>query len=147
MPAYIDTGSNKESHQISLSGTGVRIFRVRNNAEVPDYYTNKREDENYSSASGIFKYGKVFWAISQKPNDPKYNHSLKESRFNYPFTDYAEKDMIEIYPLQLQLKDDPSVWTKYIVDLCSLSIQYDQSTMLPLPLHLAVALEEYLLEI
>ncbi len=147
MPDQIDAGSNKTSYPISLSGTGIRVFRVRNNAEVPDYYTSEREDENYSSASGIFKYGKVFWAISQKPNDPKYNRSLKESRFNYPFADYAEKDMIEIYPLQLQLEDDPSVWTKYIMDLCSLSIQYDQSTILPLPLHLAAALEEYLLEV
>lgn len=147
MPDHIDAGSNKTSYPISLSGTGIRVFRVRNNAEVPDYYTSEREDENYSSASGIFRYGKVFWAISQKPNDPKYNRSLKESRFNYPFVDYAEKDMIEIYPLQLQLEDDPSVWTKYIKDLCSLSIQYDQSTILPLPLHLAAALEEYLLEV
>ena len=147
MPDQIDAGSNKASYPISLSGTGVRVFRVRNNAEVPDYYTSQREDENYSSASGIFKYGKVFWAISQKPNDPKYNRSLKESRFDYPFIDYAEKDMIEIYPLQLQIEDDPSVWTKYITDLCSLSIQYNQSTTLPLPLHLAAALEEYLLEI
>ena len=147
MPDQIDAGTSKRPYPISLSGTGVRIFRVRNNAEVPDYYTSAREDENYSSASGIFKYGKVFWAISQKPNDPKYNRSLKYSRFNYPFADYAEKDMIEIYPLQLQPDDKPSVWTKYIMDLCSLSIQYNPSTILPLPLHLAAALEEYLLEV
>lgn len=147
MPEEIDVGSKKAKYSISLSGTGVRVFRIRNNAEVPDYYTSQREDENYSSASGIFKYGKVFWAISQKPNDPKYNRSLKESRFGYPFIDYAEKDMIEIYPLQLQSEDDPSVWTKYVTDLCLLSIQYNQSTTLPLPLHLATALEEYLLEI
>jgi len=147
MPEQIDAGSNKTPYPISLSGTNIRIFRIRNNAEVPDYYTSEREDENYSSASGIFKYGKVFWAISQKPNDPKYNRSLKESRFSYPFADYAEKDMIEIYPLQLQLEDDPAVWTKYITDLCTLSIQYNQSTILPLPLHLASTLEEYLLEL
>lgn len=147
MPDQIDAGSGKTPYPISLSGTGVRIFRIRNNAEVPDYYTSAREDENYSSASGIFKYGKVFWAISQKPNDPKYNRSLKDSRFNSHFADYAEKDMIEIYPLQLQPDDDPPVWTKYIIDLCSLSIQYNQSTILPLPLHLAAALEEYLLEV
>ncbi len=147
IPERIDVGDSKTPYPISLTGTGVRVFRVRNNAEVPDYYTSQREDENYSSASGVFKYGKVFWAISQKPNDPKYTRSLKESRFDYPFTDYAEKDMIEIYPLQLQLEDDSSVWTKYITDLCSLSIQYNQSTTLPLPLHLAAALKEYLLDI
>lgn len=147
IPERIDAGDSKTPYPISLTGTGVRVFRVRNNSEVPDYYTSQREDEKYSSASGIFQYGKVFWAISQKPNDPKYTRSLNESRFDYPFDDYAEKDMIEIYPLQLQLEDDPSAWTKHITNLCSLSIQYNQSTTLPLPLHLAVALEEYLLEI
>ena len=86
-------------------------------------------------------------SITQKPNDPKYNRTLKESRFDYPLVNYAEKDMIEIYPLQLQFEDDPSVWTKYIADLCTLSIQYNQSTILPLPLHLASALEEYLLKL
>lgn len=147
IPEQVDAGSKKVPYPISLSGTGVRIFRVRSNAEVPDYYTSQRKDGNYSSASGIFKYGKVFWAISQKPSDRKYYRSLKESRFDYPFHDYAEKDMIEIYPLQLQAEDNPSAWSKYIIDLCSLSIQYNYSTTLPLPLHLATALEEYLLEI
>lgn len=147
VPDRIDAGSGKTPYTIPLTETEVRVFRIRSNAEVPDYYTSQREDENYSSAVGIFKYKNVFWAISQKPNDPRYSRSLIESRFDYPSINYAEKDMIEIYPLQLQLDDNPSVWIKHITNLCSLSIQYNLSTALPLPLHLASALEEYLLEI
>lgn len=147
MPAEIDAGSNKTPYMMSLNGTGIRIIRVRDNSEVPDYYTSQREDDNYSSATGVFKYGDVFWAISPKPYDPKYNRSLKESRFDHPYADYAEKDMIEMYPIQLQSGDNPDAWAKLVSDLCTLSIQYEQSTILPLPLHLAKNLTEYLLEI
>lgn len=146
-PTEIDVGSNKTPYMMSLNDTGIRVIRVRDNSEVPDYYTSQREDDNYSSATGIFKYGDVFWAISPKPYDPKYNRSLKESRFDHQYTDYAEKDMIEMYPIQLQSEDNPDAWAKFVSDLCTLSIQYEQSTVLPLPLHLAKNLTEYLLEI
>jgi len=147
MPAEFDAGSNKVPYMMSLNDTGVRIIRVRDNSEVPDYYTSQTENDKYSSASGVFKYGDVYWAISPKPNDPKYTRSLKESRFNYPREDYAEKDMIELYPIQLQSEDDSDMWAKFVSNLCTLSIQYEQSTVLPLPLHLAKNLTEYLLEI
>lgn len=147
MPEEIDAGANKTPYMISLKDTGIRIIRVRDNSEIPDYYTSQKEDDNYSSATGVFKYGKVYWSISQKPNDPRYNHSLLESRFDYPCADYAEKDMIELYPIQLQREDDPDTWAKFVSNLCTLSIQYEQSTILPLPLHLAKNLTEYLLEI
>ena len=150
IPEQIDAGSNKNTYPMSLNETGIRIIRVRNNSEVPDYYTSQRDNscdgDLYSSASGIFQYGKVFWAIPSKPNDPRYNRSLSESRLNSPKHSYAEKDMIEIYPIQLQSCDDPAAWIKYVADLSLLSIQYNQSTILPIPLHLAKNLEEYLFE-
>ncbi len=146
IPDEIDAGDSKNSYPIILKDTGVRILRVRNNDEIPDYYTKTNAKENYSSATGIFKYGKVFWSIAQKPNDPRYNNSLHDSRLDYPKRDYAEKDMTEIYPIQLQEGDDCSEWVKYAANLCSLSIQYSTSTVLPLPLHLAKNLTEYLFE-
>lgn len=149
IPERIDAGSSKTAYPMSLNETGIRIIRIRDNSEIPDYYTSRRDDadDKYSSATGVFQYGKVFWAISAKPNDPRYNQSLLDSRINHPLDDYAEKDMIEIYPLQLQHGDDPWMWAKFVSELCKLSIQYDQSTILPLPLHLAKNLEEYLFEV
>lgn len=56
--------------------------------------------------------------------------------------------MIEIYPVQLQENDNSDEWVKYVFNLCALSIQYDQKTILPLPLHLAKTLaEDYLLKL
>ena len=55
--------------------------------------------------------------------------------------------MIELYPLQLQPGDKVENWIFYANALRHIPIQYSQSTVLPLPLHLAKALEEYLFEV
>ena len=54
--------------------------------------------------------------------------------------------MIELYPLQLQPGDDAIQWINEVHALRELAVQYDQMTSLPLPLHLAGQLEEYLME-
>lgn len=150
-PKSIDVG-DKNPYEMSLLGTGIRILRIRNNAEVPDYYTCKSErskkEDAYSSCKGVFKYNEVYWSIADKPNDKKYNASLWDSRIDHPRNDYAEKDMMEIYPIQLQENDNSDEWVKYVFNLSALSIQYDQKTTLPLPLHLAKTLaEDYLLKV
>lgn len=69
------------------------------------------------------------------------------SRIDYPTYNFAEKDMSELYPVQLQLGDIPADWIQYAYALSEVSIQYnraDQTTKLPLPLHLAEKLGEYL---
>lgn len=150
-PAQINVGTPQSPYLLSLIDSGVRIVRIRSNQEVPDYFTElsaKASGENLqrSSASGIFKYEDVYWGIHAKPNDTRYTRSFKESKINYPKHQFAEKDMIELYPLQLQPGDDATNWIFYTNALRDLPIQYNQSTVLPLPLHLAKGLEEYLFE-
>lgn len=149
-PKSIDVG-DKSPYEMPLLGTGIRILRIRTNGEVPDYYTCKSEDSKkedaYASCSGVFKYNETYWTIAPKPNNPVYNASLWDSRIDHPGNEYAEKDMIEIYPIQLQQEDESDKWIQYASNLCKLSIQYDQKTVLPLPLHLAKTLaEDYLLK-
>lgn len=150
-PAQINVGMPKNPYLLSLADSGVRIIRIRSNQEVPDYFTNfsdKSTDEQLqlSSVSGIFKYDNVYWGIHARPNDPQYTSSFKMSKIDHPKQRFAEKDMIELYPLQLQLGDNAADWIFYINALRHIPIQYSQSTVLPLPLHLAKALEEYLLD-
>lgn len=150
-PKFIDVG-DKNPYEMSLLGTGVRVLRIRANGEVPDYYTCKSErskkENAYASCAGVFKYDESYWAIASKPNNPVYNASLWDSRIDHPKNDYAEKDMVEIYPLQLQTQDNADKWVQYVSNLCTLSIQYDQKTILPLPLHLAKTLaEDYMLKV
>lgn len=151
-PTQINVGMPKNPYPLSLTDSGVRIIRIRSNQEVPDYFTDpsgKSTDEHLqlSSASGIFKYDNVYWGIHPKPNDPQYTSSFKASRIDWPTQRFAEKDMIELYPIQLQPGDDVDDWIFYTNALRHIPIQYSQSTVLPLPLHLAKALEEYLFEV
>ena len=55
--------------------------------------------------------------------------------------------MEELYPLQLQPGDSSSEWVIFADSLRTLPLQYNQTTVLPLPLHLAKGLEEYLFNV
>jgi hypothetical protein len=150
-PAEINVGMPKSPYMMSLIDSGVRIVRIRSNQEVPDYYTgpSKKHMEarpQLTSSSGIFQYDDVYWGIHAKPNDLQYTNSFKTSRIDRPSQRFAEKDMIELYPLQLQPGDKAENWVFYTNALRHIPIQYNQSLVLPLPLHLAECLEEYLFD-
>ena len=53
--------------------------------------------------------------------------------------------MIEIYPIQLQKGDHPDEWVHYTNSLRKGAVQYDEETVMPLPMHLAAKLQEYIL--
>ena len=150
-PTQVNVGMPKSPYPLSLTDSGVRIIRIRSNQEVPDYFTDLSEKSTndrlqLSSVSGIFKYDNVYWGIHARPNDSQYTSSFKASRIDHPKQRFAEKDMIELYPLQLQPGDNAANWIFYTNALRHIPIQYSQSTVLPLPLHLAKALEEYLFD-
>ena len=152
IPEQIDVGAQNNPFYMQLANSGVRIARIRCNAEVPDYFTERKVKDKsdaieYSSASGVFKYGRTFWSIAPKPFDTRFGYSFSRSRVDYPQDDFLEKDMIEIYPLQLQQGDDCWGWVRYVNALRQLPIQYSQTTVLPLPLHLAKNLSEYLFDV
>ena len=150
-PTEINVGMPKSPYKMSLLNSGVRIIRIRSNQEVPDYYTDlsKKSTEErlqLTSSSGIFQYGDIYWGIHPKPKDPQYTKSFMASRIDHPKLRFAEKDMIELYPLQLQPGDKAENWVFYTNALRHIPIQYNQSLVLPLPLHLAEGLEEYLFD-
>lgn len=151
-PTQINAGSTWNRIPFSLLNTGVRILRIRSNHEVPDYYTelskkSTSERRQLQTSGGVFQYRKTYWCIHPRAKDKDYINSAYMSRIINPSNRFAEKDMVEIYPLQLQPGDKASEWVCYVNALRKLPIQYDQNTVLPLPLHLAKALEEYLFDI
>ena len=96
----------------------MKIIRIRSNQEVPDYFTDisvKSTDQHmqYSSVFGAFRYGEVSWGVHPRPNDPQYRKSYKVSKIDNSAQRFAEKDMIEVYPLQLQSGDDAAEWVFY----------------------------------
>lgn len=150
-PKQINAGKKRSPFYLSLTNSGVRIMRIRSNQEVPDYYTplsskSTSENQQRAATAGIFQYGQTFWSIIPRPNDIKYTRTLKETRIDHPKSSYAEKDMIEFYPIQQQPGDQIAEWLFYANALRELPLQYNQATSLPLPLHLAKGLEEYLFD-
>ena len=145
-PEEIEVGTKESSYKLNLNDTGVRFIRIRRNGEVPDYYTDLSEKEGYSASSGVFKYGHVYWSVAGRPNDKAYKCSYKNTKYNMPGQNFSERDMIEIYPIQLQQGDDPDEWVNYTNSLRLGAIQYDEAMCVPIPIHLANKLQEYILE-
>jgi hypothetical protein len=145
-PKEIEVGTKESGYKLDLNDSGVRFIRIRRNGEVPDYYTDLSEKDGYSASSGIFRYGQDYWSVAGRPNDKAYKRSYKNTKYDMPTQNFAERDMIEIYPIQLQNGDNPDEWVNYTNSLRVGAIQYDEATIMPIPIHLASKLQEYILE-
>lgn len=152
-PEKINIGAKGRDYLQSFTDCQLRIVRVRinqNSSEIPDYYTEAKIDSKgntvHKSASGIYQYQNIFWGLAAKPKDPCYTRSFLHSKVNCPFEEYDERNLVEFFPLQLQIGDDPLEWAQFSNMLRECMPQYAGSaTKLPAPLHLATLLKEYLL--
>ena len=146
-PQEIEVGTKQNSYKVNLNDSKVRFIRVRRNGEVPDYYTDiTNNGEKHAETSGIFKYQNVYWSVAGRPNDKSYTYSYKKTTYNDLKQKFSERDMIEFYPIQLQKGDDPNEWVIYANSLRMGAIQYDEATAMPIPIHMADKLEEYILQ-
>jgi len=75
----------------------------------------------------------------------RYTNSFKHSKIDNPNRYFDECRLIEFFPLQLQKGDNALDWVRYANALRGCAVAYSgDSTNLPLPLHYAKLLEEYL---
>lgn len=144
-------GSGREIRK-SLIGSGLRVFRVRVNDEVPDYYLLQDTDgvETHGSSRGVFPYNKVFWGMSPKPHQGPYDKSLTQSKLTHSNNEYKERQIVELFPVQLQKGDSAEEFACYVDLLRRISVQFRDkdhtlATNLPLVLHLGQKLEENIL--
>lgn len=141
----IDSNEENIKDNITLIGTGIRIVRIRKNSEVPDYFTVEKEDKKgkYVNASGIFKYKGTYWDIVSRPKNKDYMRSYEETSLSHITHDFKQRNIVEFFPLQLQKGDNADKWIKFANSLRNDFIQYNDTAILPLPLHLAKKLESY----
>lgn len=144
-PEEIEVGTKENSYMLNLNNSKVRFVRIRRNSEVPDYFTEMSKPEEYMASSGVFQYEGTYWSVAGRPNDKAYKDSYKKTTYSKPYQKFSERDMIEIYPIQLQKGDNPDEWVIYTDSLRIGAIQYDEATVMPLPIHLAMKLQEYIL--
>ena len=129
---------------------GLRIVRLRNNQshETPEWYAiDDKNDDKFGFSKGLFSadvggrryastYGKsaqfkkirIDDSIITRPNAPAWNPA-----------------MYELIIAAVQKDDDILDIATTVHLLRDMSVQYDDATAMPLPLHLASLVEEYML--
>lgn len=149
IPETVDIGTRQLEDKKNFNGTGIRIMRIRDNHgthEVPDYYTMLNDKDEYESASGLFRYKKVFWGLECRPYNTEYVNSFKQSRIECPNKSYDECGLAELYPIQLQQEDVVEEWIQYANALREVMPETSRKAVrLPAPLHFALLMEEYLM--
>lgn len=145
-PEQIDIGEKGFSVPFRLGASNVRVFRIRNNDEVPDYFTASEEEQvgDQSSTSGIYKFGEVLYSVTERPNDITYWTSYTSSHIENSSQYFKEKTLVEYFPVRLCDSDDPALLVNYLDELRKLSPQYsNRPTNAPLPLHYLNLITEY----
>lgn len=136
---------------------GLRIVRVRSSQshETPEWYGLKEDAQGFSK--GLFKIGqRVFASTYQKPVQFKkisprlskassWTTRTGEGRQPAPKSYAWNPAMYELTVACIQPGDDPVTWAALTHELRNTASHYNESTALPLPLHLAKLVEEYVL--
>ncbi|MFW6025840.1 MAG: pPIWI_RE module domain-containing protein [Candidatus Woesearchaeota archaeon] len=120
----------------------LRIIRY-NCSETPDVF-GEASDGEISSTTGLFNIiDNLYFSLAEKTNtDRKINHKISKLKNLNKY--YRSHKAVEIYPAYLQKNDNPENWAKFAHELRKMSSHYDYFTKLPMPLHLASKLEEYI---
>lgn len=143
---------------------GLRVVRLRRdlNNETPLVYgvKNGADGTEATFANGVFAISeRVFASVGEKPDTAQV--TAKSSKFGPFVTQYqkrkiyhdAEPDtqvwnprVCELTVMAIQPGDEPAFYASITHELRKLSLQFDDMTTLPLPLHLADKLGEYVRE-
>lgn len=143
-PVNIDIGNKKCSVQFNLNNSKLRIVRIRDNDEIPNYYLTDGS-KTTGATDGIYKYKEVYYAsVTEKKNDRTYSDGNKEYSFSNSNKSYRAKGLSEYFPVSLCENDDPFEVINYLNQLRYLSPQYNSVTNLPLPLHYMNLIKEYI---
>lgn len=128
------------------------MVRLRHNDEVSSYFTMDKgmENKNFIQQSGIYNYNGIYYSIDGRPSHENVVYDKHVSKANDK-SSFSHRNMVEIYPIFVS-GDEKSHDKNEKIAICILdllrnaSIQFTstQKTLLPLPLHLAAKMEEYI---
>lgn len=123
----------------------IRLVRVRSGQEVPGGYGV--ENDEFGFTSGLFEVTpRVFWGIAEKPLTMinMSSKTFKILRTEKPGKLFKQPRLVEITPVLLQPRDDPSEWAMLVHRMRQMLPYYNDFAVLPAPLHLLKKMEEYL---
>lgn len=141
---------------------GLRIVRVRDGQshETPEWFAER--DDARSMARGLFRIGeRVFASTHGKPKQQKYSPYVSKAE-QWSTTTNPDQPrpaqvslstwnpgLYELTVAVLQTEDNgnPIPWANLVHELRQSTLHFEDATALPLPLHLAKLMEEYILSI
>ncbi len=127
--------------------SGLRIIRVRHDGEVPEYFACDQNGVKESFASGLFRVSEsVFWSIAKKPK-MLLRVFPRDSKLDKPLNEFKYPGITEITPVILREEDKTEEWAYAIHKLREMLSYYDEVVALPVPLHLAKKLEQYIYQV
>jgi len=138
---------------------GLRIIRVRDSDanETPQWYA-PYEDETVTYTKGLFAAGeRVFMGLNDKGSKNQRSrylsvlqeYSNREGTSHGPAVkEYTpSQTLCKITTACLQAGDEPAAWATLTNNLRDVASHYGEETALPLPLHLAKLVKEYVLPV
>lgn len=152
---YYDEGSGNVS-KMGINGnlgyeidmkeyTNIDLLRIRTNDEVPDYILKPNDEkEVFEESRGVYKFDTVYYSKDERTY-AEYKNTKQSTTKLEDNKAFLHRNIIEIYPMYINDRTKELSCVKDVHDLRSVSIQYEAGkTILPMPLHLAKLLEEYL---
>ncbi|MGB6301564.1 MAG: RNaseH domain-containing protein, partial [Rivularia sp. (in: cyanobacteria)] len=160
------TNSNITQDEIKFGGeksiaiqdfnSNLRMIRIRDyqSHETPEWYAQNGDETGFGK--GVFRMGeRVFASTYNTPKTFKLNRDLskaspwvnKNNVINSPSPDayYWNPGLVELIAACIQPNDNLLIWTIITHELRHLALHHDEPLKLPLPLHLAKLIEEYVL--
>ncbi|MCT7954919.1 pPIWI_RE module domain-containing protein [Laspinema palackyanum] len=119
---------------------GLRIVRLRDSQahETPEWFVAK-ENQEAGFTKGLFVMGeRLFASTYNTPKQFPFNRNVFK-----PSTYYWNPGLLELTVACIQPDDEAFAWAALTHQLRHLALQFDEPLKLPLPLHLAMKIEEY----
>lgn len=141
---------------ISRVDRNLRIVRVRDSQghETPEWFAQKGDEQGWTK--GLFKMGdRVFASTYNKPK--QFRTPINVSRVSSstttkgreleasPHRYFWNPGLVELTVACIQPNDEIFPWAALTHELRHLALHYDEALKLPLPLHLAKQIEDYVL--
>jgi len=149
------TFNNKEnSIQSATEWPTLRVVRIRDEEETPEWYGQK--DDDIGLPKGLFQISeRVFGSSHGKSgkfqSSPRSSKiaaytTAKEKSYDPEPEDFAwNPGLYELTVAYKQPDDEAWLWASVAHELRDMSLNYNEATAMPLPLHLANQIKEYTL--
>jgi len=135
---------------------GLRVVRVRDSQghQTPEWYAQAGDEQGFSG--GLFRMGeRIFASTCNPPQQFKFNRNLskisswsnRNGKWSAPAPEKSvwNPGLLELTVAGIQPDDEIWTWAALTHELRSVALHYDEALGLPLPLHLAKQIEEYVL--